>query len=301
MDKSILVTGASSGIGFNITQYLANKGVFVFAGVRKEKDYEKLKKIENVQPIFLDVRFQNQIDKAYNKISDDPHTFFGVVNNAGIGSLGFLTSFTEEEMYNIFNVNTFGPWRITNTFLQLILKNKGRIVNIGSQGGLLANKLYGPYTMTKHALEAYSDSLREELLPFNVKVSLVQPGGIETEIGDKALDGELQRFERTPEPFREEALLIKKALLGPNQPFNPNEEESNSNRNPSNPIIVSEAVYDALFSKNPKERYLVGTHWEGMRVINKLIKLLLDENNNPKHNLTSNELYSIMEKISKNR
>jgi len=290
----ILVTGASSGIGNHLAKYLAAQGHIVYATARKDNDLAELEKIENVIPIKLDVRNPQQIRDAYDFILKQGKGLYGLVNNAGIGELGMFSTWTDEEMLDIFDVNVFGVHRMTNAFVRLLIESKGRIVNIGSQGGIITSKYFGPYTMTKHALEAYTVCLNQELEPYGVRVSIVQPGGIISNIDSNSLPGTIARFQRAEPPFKQEA---EQVLASFNQPSRANdEEESETNRKPSSPEIVSMAVYDALFSKRPKLRYLVGTKWEGDRVINALIDKLLDENDNPQHNYSRDELVVLLDR-----
>lgn len=294
-NQPILITGASSGIGKHLTLRLAERGHLVYATVRKERDYDVLAAIVNVTPLLMDVRKSEQVQSALAQVTEAGYGLYGLVNNAGVGELGMLTTWTDEEMFDIFNVNVFGPHRVTNAFVKLLVESKGRIVNIGSQGGMLASKYYGPYIMTKHALEAYTAILHDELEPYGVRVSVVQPGGIVSDIGDNMMAGTITHFQRAQPPFKEEADLILASFAEESQP-NPDEPESATNRKPSSPEIVWDAVQDALFSEKPKLRYLVGTHWEGNRVINALIAKLLDENNNPQHNYSRDELIALLDK-----
>ncbi|MFN8434384.1 MAG: SDR family oxidoreductase [Anaerolineales bacterium] len=293
--QAILITGASSGIGKHLALRLAERGCIVYATVRKEKDMMALSEIPNVTPLLMDVRNARHIQSAVETVKNAGHGLYGLVNNAGIGELGMLTTWTDEEMQDIFDVNVFGPHRMSNAFMNLLIESKGRIVNIGSQGGMLASKYYGPYVMTKHALEAYTAVLSEELRSYGVQVSIVQPGGIISEIGEKSQAGTLAHFQRAQPPFKEEADLILGSFAEESEP-NPNEPESATNRKPSSPEIVWEAVQDALFSEKPKLRYLVGTHWEGNRVLNALMSKLLDENDNPQHNYSRDELIALLDR-----
>ncbi len=287
----ILVTGASSGIGNYLARYLASQGHIVYATARKDTDLAELAKIKDVLPVKLDVRNPQQIKEAFDFIVNQGKGLYGLVNNAGIGELGMFNTWTDQEMFDIFDVNVFGVHRMTNAFVRLLIGSKGRIVNIGSQGGIITC----PYTMTKHALEAYTVSLNMELEPYGVLVSIVQPGGIVSNAGSNSLPGTIARFQRAAPPFKEEA---EQVLASFNQPSEPSdeEEESETNRKPSSPEIVSIAVYDALFSEKPKLRYLVGTKWEGDRVINALIDKLLDENDNPQHNYSRDELVALLDR-----
>ncbi len=290
----ILVTGASSGIGNHLARYLAARGHIVYGTARKDNDLAELEKIQNVVPIKLDVRNPQQIQNAFDFIVNEGKGLYGLVNNAGLGEIGMFSTWTDEEMFDIFDVNVFGAHRMTNTFVRLLIESKGRIVNIGSQGGIITSKYFGPYTMTKHALEAYTVSLNQELEPYGMWVSIVQPGGIVSNMGSNSMPGTVARFQRAAPPFKEEAEQVLASFNQPTQPDD--EEESETNRKPSSPEIVSMAVYDALFSQRPKLRYLVGTKWEGDRVINALIDKLLDENDNPQHNYSRDELVTLLDR-----
>ena len=294
LDRPTLVTGASSGIGNHLARYLAARGHTVYATARKASDLAELEKVENVIPVNLDVRNPGQIRDAFDLVVREGRGLYGLVNNAGVGELGMLSTWTDEEMFDIFDVNVFGPHRMTNAFVRLLIESKGRIVNVGSQGGIISKKYYGPYTMTKHALEAYTVSLNEELRPYGVWVSIVQPGGIVSNVGANSIGGTTARFRRATAPFKEEA---ERVLAGFDEPPPPeDEEESETNRKPSSPEIVSVAVYDALFAERPKLRYLVGTRWEGDRVLNALVSKLLDENDNPLHGYSRDELVALLDR-----
>ena len=277
MSRAILVTGASTGIGRDLAEQLAQLGHVVYATARKAEDLEALEQIENVVALELDVRNVNQINKAKILVESRGTGLYGLVNNAGIGTLGQLSTFTDEDMQQLFDVNVFGPHRMTNAFLDLLVESKGRVVNIGSQGGQIAMAFYGPYTMTKHALEAYTTSLDQEISPYGMRASIVQPGGIKTPIGAKMLDGTLKHLERAKPPFDEQAKQVLNAIQNPT-PYDPDKPESAANRNPSDPVIVTEAVLDALFSEHPRKSYLVGTRWEGDRVIHATIEKLVAAN-----------------------
>jgi short-subunit dehydrogenase len=293
--SAILVSGASTGIGRFLTNYLSERGHLVYATARKDVDLESLTKIKNVFPIRLDVRESDQIQVAHDFILNQRTGLYGLINNAGIGSLGMLTTWTDEEMLEIFDVNVFGVHRMTNAFILMLIESQGRVVNIGSQGGMLTSKYYGLYTMTKHAVEAYTTALRLEMEPYGVKVSVVQPGGIISNVGKNALPGMLTRFQRADSPFKDQAERFLASLSQPPPEPDLDAPESETNRKPSSPEIVAVAVYDALTSDHPKKCYLVGTKWEGDRVINRLVGKLLEENDNPRHNYSRDELVEILD------
>ena len=114
----ILVTGASSGIGNHLARYIAARGNIVYATARKDDDLVELAKTENVIPIKLDVRNLQQIKEAFDFIVNQGKGLYGLVNNAGIGELGMFSTWTDEEMFDIFDVNVFGVHRMTNAFVR---------------------------------------------------------------------------------------------------------------------------------------------------------------------------------------
>lgn len=275
--RAVLVTGASSGIGLAVARHLAGLGHRVYAGARKPDDLAALAEIANVLPLRLDVRSADEVAAAVQLVAAQGMGLYGLVNNAGVGELGPLLGWTDAQLQRLFDINVFGPHRLTNAFMPLLLASRGRVVNIGSQGGSITSRFFGPYTMTKHALEAYSQALQLELAPHGVAVSIVQPGGVATKVGENAQDTTRAHFEQTPEPLRAEALQALAAMSHPAPPRT-DEPESATNRRLSDPAVVCGAVHQALFSDRPKLRYLVGTEWEGQRVLNALIDKLLDAN-----------------------
>ncbi len=160
--KAVLVTGASSGIGLKITEKLASNGFHVYAGARKAADLERLDAMENVSSIRLDVTVQEEIDAAVEFVKDQGRGLFGVVNNAGVGSISSLATGPESDMDFIFGVNVYGPYRINKAFLPFLDESDGRTTTIGSVSGFIARKA-GIYSMSKFAVEAYTDSLALEI------------------------------------------------------------------------------------------------------------------------------------------
>jgi NAD(P)-dependent dehydrogenase (short-subunit alcohol dehydrogenase family) len=308
--QPILVTGASTGIGRHLAERLADLGHPVFATARKPADLESLARIPGVEPVRLDVRSPADIDRAVRQVEARGRGLYGLVNNAGLGGLGLLATWSEEELLEIFDVNALAPIRVTRAFLPLLVRSQGRVVNIGSQGGSISMRYFGPYTMTKHAIEAFTVSLAEELEPYGVGVSIVQPGGIVSAIGENSLSGTTGRFRRAGEPFIDEAAAVLASLEPP--PADPAPDpaaaaasdpgadpaadppESETSRKPSSPEIVAVAVLDALFAERPRRRYLVGTRWEGHRVLAALMDRLLDANACPTLGHTLEELIDML-------
>ena len=193
--KTVLITGASTGIGQASVEYLAGKGWTVFAGVRKESDAETLNQLDgDVRPLFLDVTNDGEIDNAITTISAalGGETLAGLVNNAGIANMGPLALQPMEDIRSHFEVNVFGLMAMTKAALPLLgmdtdrRGNPGRIVNITSVGGRLSAPFLGAYAATKHAVEAFTDAFRRELIPFGIDAIAIGPGSVKTPIWDKA-------------------------------------------------------------------------------------------------------------------
>ena len=242
--KAVLVTGASTGIGRAITEDLAARGIFVYAGARKDSDMKELNAIENVMAVRLDVTIQEEIDAAVATITKEGRGLYGLVNNAGVAILAPLIEVDESELDFLFDVNIYGPYRITKAFSPLIIAAKGRITTISSISGILSGPLFGPYSMSKHAMEAYSDSLAREMERFDVEVSVIEPGNYQSEIG-KTLKKrvEAKGVDLEGSLYREEMQGMLDRVGSGNPAKDPQE--------------VAEAVYHALFDENPKMRYMV--------------------------------------------
>jgi NAD(P)-dependent dehydrogenase (short-subunit alcohol dehydrogenase family) len=277
----ILVTGASTGIGNYLAGRLAALGHHVFASARRADDIDRLRAIDGVEPVLMDVRRTEDVRRAVAQVEERGLGLYGLVNNAGLGGLGPLAAWNDDELLEIFDVNALAPVRLTRAFLPLLVAARGRVVNIGSQGGSITKRYYGPYTMTKHALEAFTATLAEELGPYGVRASIVQPGGVVSAIGENSFEGTMNRFRRAAPPFTDEARAVIESMQQEAPEPSVGEPESETNRRPSPPEIVAVAVLDALFSENPRLRYLVGTRWEGNRVIDAFIERLLDANDCP--------------------
>lgn len=284
----VLVTGAGSGIGLAIVQALLADGVTVFAGARRAAHLARLAQM-GAQALPLDVCRPEQVQEAAAAVTAAGQGLFGLVHNAGVGGIGLLPSWGDADVHALFDTNVFGPHRLTNALLPPLLASRGRIVCIGSQGGSITMPFMGPYTMSKHALEAYAACLRMELAPHGVAVSIVQPGAVATDIGDNGRAGNVARLQATPAPFDAAA---QAALQGLNQPTRPDpaQPESAHNRRYASAAAVATTVCALLRSEAPAARELFGTRWEGDRVIDALLGRLLDAAQSPSHQMSLAEL-----------
>ena len=284
----MLVTGAGSVIGLAITRALLAAGRPVFAAARRPGHLQMLQGL-GATALRLDVRDGALVQAAARAVAAAGRGLAGLVHNAGVGGVGVLPSWSDADLHDLFDTNVFGPHRLTRALLPELLAVRGRIVCIGSMGGSITQPLLGPYTMSKHALEAYAACLQQELAPHGVSVSIVQPGAVATDIGDNGRAGNFARLQATEPPFREAALEVLAALQSP-APLRPDEPESASNRRHAAPEQVAAVVLQALQAALPQARYLVGTRWEGDRVIDALIDRLLDAAGSPAHTMTAQEL-----------
>lgn len=246
--SAVVVTGASSGIGRHITERLAANGVFVFAGARKQRDIDDLNKLDNVQALRLDVTVPAEIEAAVANVESSGHRLLGIVNNAGVASVGPLVEIDETDIDFLFDVNVYGPFRVTKAFSPMLVESKGRVVNISSISGVLSGSLFGVYSMSKHAVEAYTDSLAAEMNRFGVEVIAVEPGNYSSAIGRNMIE----KMRADGRDWRESAYAddIERMITV----FSSYEESGDWNPEPSDVAI---AVEHALTAEVPKAHYLV--------------------------------------------
>ncbi len=205
--NTAVVTGVSTGIGRAIAQSLIENGWHVFGSVRKEQDASDAQNAlgQNFTPILFDVTDDAAIKKAAENVETllQGRTLNGLVNNAGIAVAGPLRYLPLEELEHQMNINLFGVLRVTQAFLPMLGADKkytgtpGRIVNMSSVAGKIASPIMGPYSMSKHALEAFTVSLRRELLMHGIDVVAVGPGAVKTPIWDKADDIDAEQYKDT--------------------------------------------------------------------------------------------------------
>ncbi|MET8870983.1 SDR family oxidoreductase [Nocardia sp. NPDC004604] len=184
----VVVTGASTGIGAAAARELARRGFHVIAGVRRDQDADALR-TDRIEPIILDITEPDHIAQLAPLFADDSRTgaLRALVNNAAIQINAPVETLPLDEWRRQFEVNLFGHIAVTQALLPALLRNSGRVINISSVGGRVAMPAYGPYAATKFALEALSDSLRRELAPLGVRVVVVEPGAVRTEMSDRVI------------------------------------------------------------------------------------------------------------------
>ncbi len=258
--KAVLVTGASTGIGKKITERLAADGYFVYAGVRKDEDLKALGELRNVQGVRLDVTKPADIAAAVETVRKGGRGLYGLVNNAGVAIVGSLIDTEETEFHYLMDVNLYGPYRITRAFAPLVRESKGRILMIGSISGIVARPPLGVYSMSKHAMEAYTDALADELAPSGVQVSVIEPGNYRSDITKH---------------------MIEHMSAGPDGPKATAKLGSPDRSEYKEPDDVAAAAKRALFDAKPQRRYMVVPNQREAEItIKKQIQQLVQLNEN---------------------
>lgn len=265
---SVVITGASTGIGAACAHYLDRLGWTVFAGVRRTEDGVALQAQASpkLQPVLIDVTDAGSIEQARSFISKQVGEagLAGLVNNAGIAVAGPLEAVPLADWRRQFEVNVIGQVAVTQAFLPMLRAGRGRIVNMGSIAGRAAMPLMGPYSASKFALEAMTDALRLEVQQWGIQVSIVEPGAIATPIWTKS-GAKADELESTASG--ELARLYAAAVAG----VKARVAEAAARAIP--PEAVAKTVAHALTAARPKTRYLVGTDAK-IRAV--MIKLLPD-------------------------
>jgi NAD(P)-dependent dehydrogenase (short-subunit alcohol dehydrogenase family) len=251
--RAVVITGASTGIGEACALLLDKLGFLVFAGVRQDVDAQLLRQKASPRliPIFLDVTDVESITSAVatvtNVVGDEG--IWGLVNNAGIAVPGPLELLPIPEFRQQMEVNVTGQLAVTQGFLGLLRQGKGRIVNMGSISGRSAAPFLGAYNASKFALEALTDVMRMELRPWEISVSIIEPGAIATPIWGKSFSqadtaqaslpqSALTLYGHAMKAVRKSIEVIASKGIAPD--------------------IVAQAVVHALTAKHAKTRYLIG-------------------------------------------
>lgn len=243
--KVILLTGASSGIGYQTAEMLAKQGHVVYGAARRVEQMEKLKTF-GVKPLRLDVTDESSVDETIKTIIDAEGRIDVLVNNAGYGSYGAIEDVSLEEARKQFDVNLFGVAMLTKKVLPHMRKqHSGTIINVASIGGRLTTYFGAWYHATKYALEAFSDALRMETKQFGINVSIIEPGGIKTPWGFIAAD----HLEESAKGGVYEVQAAKTAA-GMRKQYTGNMM--------SDPSVIAKAISKAVNARCPKTRYTIG-------------------------------------------
>jgi NAD(P)-dependent dehydrogenase (short-subunit alcohol dehydrogenase family) len=248
--QSVVITGASTGIGWASTKLLLDRGFRVFGSVRKQADADRLKGEfgANFTPLLFDVTNEAAVLAAAREVRAalNGETLTGLVNNAGIAVAGPVLGLAADEFRRQMDVNVIGPIISTQAFGPLLgsdpsLKGpKGRIVMISSVAGKNGNPLMAAYSASKHAIEGLSESLRREMMLFGIDVIIVAPGAVKTPIWSKADDVDISAYNNSP--FFPALERIRKYMRQLGDTGLPAEK-------------IAEAIAEALTSAHPRVRY----------------------------------------------
>jgi len=244
--KSILITGCSSGIGLHLARGLRDAGYRVFSSARQEADVKKLE-TEGFESLLLDLSSSDSIHRAVEVLFQKTDHLYALINNGAYGQVGALEDISRAAMEEQFQGNFFGWHELTNLILpQMKKRDSGRVVYISSVLGFVALPFRGPYIASKFAVEGLVDTLRLELQHTNIKLSLVQPGPIESDFKKNAYLAFQKHVDFENSDYKED---YKKMIRRLNSP--------NNAQFTLGPEAVLKPVLHALESKTPKLRYRV--------------------------------------------
>lgn len=242
----VLLTGASSGIGYDVAPLLVRYGYTVYGAARRVEKIEELAS-EGVKALSLDVTDEASMEAAVQQIIDAEGRIDVLINNAGYGSYGAIEDVPIDEARRQFEVNLFGLARLTQLVLpHMRARGSGRILNISSMAGRITSPLGAWYHATKYALEAFSDALRMEVEEFGIDVVIIEPGGIKT-------PWELIAADHLEESSRNGVYAAQAQRVAANM-----RKLYSPSSNLSEPKVISNAILRALEARRPKTRYLVG-------------------------------------------
>lgn len=278
-EELIVVTGASTGMGAATVKELARKGFHVLAGVRREADAEALRGlgIEGIEPYILDIAVESDIAAIADRVADDPlhRPLRALVNNAGVAINAPVETLPMDEWRRQFEVNLFGHIAMTQALLPALLNNSGTVVNISSVGGKFALPTYGAYAGSKFALEAVSDALRREVSDAGIKVVVIEPGAVKTEMAERGIATAQGLEANMTSAQRERYADITAAVAGQARSFNVTGVSAEH---------AATVIAKAATASHPRTRYTIGrdaailvriTRVVSDRILDRIIRLNL--------------------------
>lgn len=250
MDKYVLITGASSGLGKETAKKLAQEGYKVFAGVRKQEDKEAVEALNpNIEGVFLDVTSDESVNCAFEKISEKTDKLYALVNNAGVALAGPVEYLTIDILKKQFDINVFGAIRVAQAALPMMKNGDSRIVNISSMASYGVFPFVSPYCVSKRSLDMFFNSLAVECKMPDLKIISIKPGVVKTPIWNKSLD----ECEKNMEFLCEEG---KKKYEKEFAFLTANARKNNDKG--LEPAQIAQLVSKVLRIKNPKLSYNAG-------------------------------------------
>tara|TARA_B100000161_G_scaffold87686_2_gene61369 strand:+ start:15 stop:848 length:834 start_codon:yes stop_codon:yes gene_type:complete len=256
VNKVILITGTSSGIGKDTALSLIKEGHVVYGAARRLEMMQDIIQAGG-HAIKMDILKERNIDEVVNQIVKEQNRIDVLINNAGYGLWGAVETISIPEAKRQFDVNIFGLAYLTKKIIPLMRKQKsGKIINMSSMGGKVYTPFGAWYHATKYALEGWSDCLRIELKSFGIDVILIEPGVIKTEFQDVMMDSTVERSIGTP--YEKKLKALKKAT-----------QEMYARGIGSPPSTITKLIIKAINSHNPKRRYVGGLFAKPMLFIKK--------------------------------
>jgi len=268
--KPVLITGASSGIGYFCAKKLSkNDDFLVYATARKEEDLKRLQN-EGINTLFLDLNDSNSIKECQKEfLARTNNKIYALFNNAGYGQPGAVEDISQKALKEQFQTNLFGLWELTNLFLPIMREQGyGRIINHSSVLGFIALRFRGAYNASKFALEGMSDTLRLELMGSNIFVSLIQTGPVRSKFRENALKKFKENIDIQNSYFKKEYEKKLKNMQSDkkNMPFTLDESS------------VYEVLLKILYAKKPKAKYHVTKATTILAILKRLLPTeLLDK------------------------
>jgi short-subunit dehydrogenase len=249
MHRVALITGCSSGIGYETALMLARNGVHTFATMRNTKKSDSLQELIREEKLALnilelDVNDDASIENTIDRIKNETKRIDVLINNAGYGLIGFFEDLTLHEIRNQFETNFFGVLNITKKIIPMMrLQKSGTIINISSGAGQVGFPGISAYVSTKFAIEGFSESLMYELSPFGIKVIIIEPGVIKSNFFHNC--------------------IVSKESMKKSSPYARSLDKIQGNielmqEHATSPIDVAKVILQALGDIHPKPRYIVG-------------------------------------------
>jgi NAD(P)-dependent dehydrogenase (short-subunit alcohol dehydrogenase family) len=275
-----------------MTQELSKNGFYVYAGVLHKDEMKEMNAMDNVTAVQFDVRSQVEIDAAVTFVEAQGRGLYGLINNAGVAVFGPMLELPVEQLHYQMDVNVYGPVRVTQAFAPLIIESQGRIAITGSIAGILSSSMFGAYSMSKHAIEAYTDALSSEMVRFGVSVHVIEPGNYASNIGNaaKKLMSDTNYWTDDSQYKKDRDGVIAGLIQVEKGP---------------DPIDVAMAALDIMQSDQPKIRYMVtATVGQADATVRRQISKMLELNNGQVHQFDRARLIEILDeeivKSSKN-
>lgn len=275
-ERAVLVTDASSTIGRAIVEKLAGEGFYVYAGARNDQDMATLNANDNVSTIKLDVTSQDDIDAAVDYVSGQGRGLWGVVNNAELAVFLRMRNVDEKDIDRVFDVNILGPFRINKAFEPMLIDSGGRTTTVSSTAGFVVGATGGLDSMSRFAVEAYTDAYASEMGVAGVHVSIIEPGGFMSS----------DRYGHAPT-----------VSGGPIAAPTDEQRAQLRDRGDDETGKVAEAVLHSLSAEKPKRRYLLTSEMYAVMPIWVLIRRVAEINHGQPYEFSRDELVQMLDRV----